>query len=128
MPCPCRLTNPVAAPEYEACCGPLHQGAVAVTAEALMRSRYSAYAKRDLPYLIRTSHPLLRAKLKAKDLVTSCGLGWCGLEIVACAQGGAEDHEGMVHFRATYRGGILEERSRFVRMDGAWVYLDGRGR
>ena len=96
-----------------------------------MRARYSAYARGDAAFLTRSSHPLLRSKLKAKDLRQSFAIAWCGLEVVATSAGGAADREGMVHFRAHYRHGdreqVLEERSRFARVEGAWVYRDGRG-
>ena len=91
-----------------------------------MRSRYCAFVKRDIPYLTRTSHPVLRAKTSAKDLQTSFKLGWKGLEIVATGAGGIDDQEGTVHFKATFATGIHEERSRFSRVDGAWVYRDGK--
>jgi SEC-C motif domain protein len=92
-----------------------------------MRSRYCAYVRRDLPYLMRTSHPTLRAKTRMQDLQSTAGLGWCGLTIVATDKGGADDSEGMIHFRAAYRGGIHDERSRFVKINGEWLYRDDRG-
>lgn len=125
-PCPCCSGR-----EFATCCALYHRGTEAPTAEALMRARYSAYARGDAAFLVRSSHPLLRSKLKAKDLHASFAIAWCGLEIVATTAGGSADSEGMVHFRARYRLGdrdqVLEERSRFTRVDGAWVYRDGRG-
>lgn len=125
-PCPCGSGG-----AYAACCALYHRGAEAPTAETLMRARYSAYARGDAAFLVRSSHPLLRSRLKAKDLQASFAIAWCGLEVVATAAGGPADREGMVHFRARYRLGdrdqVLEERSRFGRVDGAWVYRDGRG-
>jgi hypothetical protein len=50
--CPCGLGD-----GYESCCGRLHAGAPAPTAESLMRSRYSAFAVGDAGYLLRTWHP-----------------------------------------------------------------------
>ena len=92
-----------------------------------MRSRYCAFVRRVLPYLVRTSHPAHRHGLKPKDFQHSFGLGWKGLEIIEVVGGGPDDATGMVHFKAHHRGGVLEERSRFVRSDGAWVYRDARG-
>lgn len=96
-----------------------------------MRARYSAYARGDAAFLARSSHPLLRSRLKAKDLQASFAIAWCGLEVVATSAGGPADPEGLVHFRAHYRRDgreqVLEERSRFARVEGAWVYRDGRG-
>jgi SEC-C motif-containing protein len=57
---------------------------------------------------------------------------WRGLQIVDTARGQAEDADGVVEFRATYRAaegiGILHERSRFVQEDGRWFYVDGEVR
>ena len=120
-PCPCGLGLP-----YGECCGVFHQGqAAAPTAEALMRSRYSAFSVGDEPYLLRTWHRSTRP--------TSLGLDpaqrWVRLEILATEGGSAFHSEGSVEFRAHYREhgqeDVLHERSRFVRDGGAWVYLDG---
>jgi SEC-C motif-containing protein len=54
---------------------------------------------------------------------------WRRLQIVDTVAGGPDDAEGIVEFRASYRdadgAGLLHERSRFVRVDGRWAYLDG---
>ena len=72
--CPCGSGLP-----YAGCCGPLHQGErVAETAEALMRSRYSAFAVGDVAYLVRTWHPAGRPH----DLRLDPAMTWIGLEIV----------------------------------------------
>ncbi|MGY1439041.1 YchJ family protein [Streptomyces reniochalinae] len=120
-PCPCGLAR------YEDCCGRFHRGAAApASAEELMRSRYAAFAVRDAAYLRRTWHPGTRpARL---DLAGPSR--WTGLEILATTGGSAFHSEGTVTFRAHWtdgdgRFGTQEERSRFVRVDGAWVYLDG---
>lgn len=120
MTCPCGSGAP-----YDACCGPLHEGAAAPTAEALMRSRFSAFALGLTPYLVASWHPSTRpADLTLDDDVT-----WRRVQIVDTVAGGPEDADGVVEFRASYRApdgaGLLHERSRFVRVDGRWVYLDG---
>lgn len=116
--CPCGLPA-----SYDACCGRFHAvgGAAAPTAEALMRSRYSAFVKGDTAYLLRTWHP--RTRPARLDL--DPGMRWTGLEILDTADGSAFHTTGTVTFRASYRGGSLHERSRFERVDGAWVYVDG---
>ncbi|MFF8969252.1 YchJ family protein [Streptomyces sp. NPDC014995] len=115
--CPCGLPKP-----YAECCGRYHAGtAAAPTAEALMRSRYSAFVKGDAAYLLRTWHP--RTRPGRLDL--DPGTRWTGLEILGTADGSAFHTTGVVEFRASYRGGALRERSRFERVDGAWVYVDG---
>ncbi|MDG4860115.1 YchJ family protein [Streptomyces sp. T-3] len=120
-PCPCGL--PAA---YAECCGRLHSGqAAAATPEALMRSRYAAFAVEDEAYLLRTWHPRTRPPGVGFD----GGMRWTGLEILGTSEGSAFHSTGTVTFRARYteggRPGSLHERSRFERVDGAWVYVDG---
>lgn len=113
--------------DYAACCGPRHAGiSPAATAEALMRSRYSAFARGDADYLLRSWHASTRpATLDLADDPTR----WLGLKILAHSGGGADDREGTVEFTARYKvggkAGRLHEASRFVREEGRWVYLDG---
>ncbi|MGW0498429.1 YchJ family protein [Streptomyces sp. NPDC003007] len=115
--CPCGLPQ-----DYEACCGRYHSGAAAApTAQALMRSRYCAFVKGDAGYLLRTWHP----RTRPGTLELDPGTRWTGLEILGTTDGSAFHSTGGVEFRASYRGGSLHERSRFERVDGAWVYVDG---
>ncbi|MFE6485792.1 YchJ family protein [Streptomyces sp. NPDC057757] len=115
--CPCGLPQ-----AYEQCCGRHHSGAVAApTAEALMRSRYTAFVRCDEKYLLRTWHPRTRPSPVDFDP----GMRWTGLEILETAAGSVFHSAGTVTFRASYRGGSLHERSRFERVEGAWVYVDG---
>ncbi|MEU5948719.1 YchJ family protein [Micromonospora sp. NPDC047465] len=118
--CPCGSAQP-----YAQCCGRLHRGeADAATAEALMRSRYSAFAVGDTAYLLRSWH----SSTRPRRLDLEPGQRWTGLEIVDADRGGLFDATGVVEFRAHYRAGgrpgTQTERSRFVREDGRWVYLD----
>jgi SEC-C motif domain protein len=125
--CPCGLGLP-----YEECCGPAHAGGPSTTAAALMRSRYSAYALNRTGHLLRSWHPSTRPA----HLEPDPALRWTGLEIVETDGGGMFDTDGVVEFRARYvitgasssgphgaERGEVHERSRFVRHDGAWVYL-----
>jgi SEC-C motif-containing protein len=118
--CPCG-----AGLEYGRCCGPLHDGAPAATAEALMRSRYSAYALGKADHLFRTWHP----RTRPDDVVVPAGTTWLGLEVLDVVDGGASDETGVVEFVARYReAGVehrLHERSRFGRRAGRWMYVDG---
>ena len=86
-----------------------------------MRSRYSAFVQRDEAYLLRTWHPRTRPPQVEFDP----GMRWTGLEILATTDGSAFHSMGTVTFRASFRGGSLHERSRFERLEGAWVYMDG---
>ncbi|MEU0942161.1 YchJ family metal-binding protein [Streptomyces canus] len=116
--CPCGLQE-----TYDNCCGrflPTGESA-APTAEALMRSRYSAFVKLERDYLLRTWHP--RTRPGSLDL--DPGMRWTGLEILDTTDGSAFHSSGTVTFRASFKGGSLHERSRFERVDGAWVYVDG---
>lgn len=121
--CPCGLPHP-----YRDCCGRyIEGGELAPDAERLMRSRYTAYARRREAYLLATWHPdtrppagHLEGKLKPK---------WLGLQVLEHRQQDA-DHA-TVAFVARYRLGALalqmRETSRFVRLEGRWHYLDGLG-
>jgi SEC-C motif-containing protein len=119
--CPCGTGHP-----YGDCCAPLHRGAArAATAEALMRSRFSAFAVGDAGYLLATWHPRTRpVKLELEPAQR-----WIRLDVLATEGGGVLDDAGTVEFRAHYRWdgrrGALHERSRFTREGGAWHYVDG---
>jgi SEC-C motif domain protein len=109
------------------CCGPALSGAAAaVTAEALMRSRYSAYLIGNTDYLLSTWHPDTRPA----SLVLDDAQRWIGLTIKSVTAGSERDTEGTVEFIARFkihgRGHRLHERSRFVREQGLWFYRDGR--
>ncbi|MFF2938523.1 YchJ family protein [Streptomyces niveus] len=120
-PCLCGLPA-----SYGECCGRFHATtAAAPTAERLMRSRYSAFAVGNEPYLLSSWHPATRPTRVDLDPA----MRWVGLEILATTEGSAFHTTGTVTFRARYtrRGeeGVLHERSRFERHEGAWVYVDG---
>ena len=120
-PCPCG-----SGAVFGDCCLPLHTGeGQAQTAEQLMRSRYSAFAVGDADYLWRTWHP--RTRPESVDI--DPGVVWTGLDVVRCVDGGPDDTEGEVEFRASYREdqrtGTLCERSRFAVRARRWFYVDG---
>ena len=91
-----------------------------------MRSRYSAFVRGDIPYLLRTWHS--RTRPIALDLTDQPA--WERLEIVRTAAGAAGDREGLVEFKAYFRTGnqssCLHEVSRFLREQEQWFYLDGQ--
>lgn len=95
------------------------------TAEALMRSRFEAFVRGDAAWLLATWHPSTRPA----DLDLSDNPRWRRLRIVDTVAGGADDTHGIVEFRASFVAadgpGVLHERSRFVREDGHWFYVDG---
>lgn len=124
-PCPCGL--PAA---YDHCCGRLHsafaagQGLAAPDAQALMRSRYSAFVLDLRGYLLASWHPDTRpATLEPPEP----GLTWLGLEVKRHERQDAT-HETVSFVARSKLGGRahrLAETSRFVREDGAWLYVDG---
>ncbi|MCZ2403151.1 YchJ family protein [Paenarthrobacter sp. Z7-10] len=121
LACPC-----LSGETYAQCCGRYHGGlADPPTAEALMRSRYCAFARNDAPYLLASWHSSTRPASVELDPT----LQWRRLDIVTVSRGGFADNHGTVEFKAHYRqhgrSGVLAELSRFVREDGRWVYLDG---
>jgi SEC-C motif-containing protein len=118
-PCPCGRGD------YARCCGPLHAGAAASDAEALMRSRYSAYARGDADYLRQTWHASTRPE--ALELASAPPLRWLGLDVKRhVADGDRATVEFVARFRqGGGRAGRLHETSRFVRGGGRWYYVDG---
>lgn len=127
--CPCESGKP-----YSQCCEPYHLGTPAPTAEALMRSRYSAYAlATQIPalseYLLQTWHPDTRPQ--SLDLNDENAAKWLGLQIRHHQNIDAE--HALVEFVARYKhagnlGGKAErlhETSRFLRIDNRWYYVDG---
>ena len=124
MPCPCGRTTAKGQPWLlEACCGRYHAGQAAPDAESLMRSRYSAFVRGDVPYLLATWH----SSQRPAELKLEASGKWLGLEIKQHRVTGADTAE--VEFVARFRVGgkavRQHERSRFVREDGRWFYLHG---
>lgn len=121
MTCPCR--GAADALPYDACCGRYHAGSPAPTAEALMRSRYSAFVLDELDYLLATWHASTRPGSLAPNRP---GSKWLGLE-VRRHQPIDADHA-TVEFVARHKFGGRTERlheiSRFVREQGRWFYVD----
>lgn len=124
--CPCNSGIDMAA-----CCMPYIIGAQnAPTAEALMRSRYTAYATGRVQYIIATSHPDLRPFPEAAAVERWCKAAqFLKLEVKATQGGGPDDAEGSVTFIAWYiEDGKLQgihERSQFRRQEGKWAYFAG---
>jgi len=120
--CPC-----LSGETYGECCGRFHSGeAFAPTAERLMRSRYSAYATGKQDYVAATWHPTTRPA----DLELDADVRWYRLDILATQAGGPFDTAGTVMFEAFFRSSAGNssqlEKSRFVREDGRWFYVDGQ--
>jgi SEC-C motif-containing protein len=128
-PCPCGSGDP-----YQSCCAPYHRGKPAPTPEALMRSRFTAYAIGEPNYIMDTTHPdgdgyqhdraawrkQLRAYMKGTQFLA---LHVTGREL------SDDDETGFVTFHALLAQGgqnaSFIERSRFVKQGGRWLYIDG---
>jgi len=115
---------------YADCCQPYLVGkAAAPTAEALMRSRYTAYHQGHIDYLIATHHPTQRyGGQRAAISQSVANTTWLGLRVLATEAGQVTDRQGVVEFVAYYedpRPGQVHERSRFVRQKERWFYVDG---
>lgn len=112
---------------YAGCCGPYHSAErLPATALELMRSRFTAYARRDAAYLLASWDAGKRpvAIDFSKETAT-----WQSLQILACKKGGANDGKGIVEFKAFYRQDgdeyFMHEISRFVKTGQRWLYMDG---
>ena len=118
--CPCGSGH-----AYESCCGSYHAGKVAQDAESLMRSRYSAYVLGLEDYLRATWHPDTRPAALALDATPRPQ--WLGLTVRAYTP--QDETHATVEFIARYklngRAFRLHETSRFERMEGHWLYVDG---
>ena len=123
---------------FAACCAPFLAGAqLPPTAEALMRSRYSAYTLRDEAYLRATWHQSTRPPEGLFD--ADEGLTWLGLEVKSSLRlrkrkdaaecdpdaDGAHTVEFVARYKIAGRAHRLHEVSCFVREDGRWFYVDG---
>lgn len=112
--------------DFKVCCEPRLTGtAPAPSAEALMRSRYTAYVLHRQDYLLKSWHP----DTQPAGLALNKNQRWLGLKILACTGGSPDDREGIVEFVARFklegRGHRLHEISRFLRSEAGWQYLDG---
>ncbi len=123
MPCPCGSPT-----GYEFCCGRLHNGQIATSAEQLMRARYSAYVLKREDFLLASWHASSRPA--SLDLAAQQPAPrWLGLDIRQYLD--IDENHSVVEFVARYRlgGGRAQrqhETSRFVREGGQWYYLDGQ--
>ena len=119
--CPCSTDK-----NYADCCGRYLDGnEIPPTAEALMRSRYTAYTLLHEDYLLSTWHVSTRPV--QLGLANDAASKWLGLQVKRHEQ--IDDTHAVVEFVARYKVGghahRMHETSRFVREDGRWFYVDG---
>ncbi len=124
--CPCGTGK-----NYNDCCEPFIKGAKkAPTAEALMRSRYTAFAVGELDHVERTHHASTRKELDMEG-VKSWALNseWLGLEILGTENGKEKDSTGKVEFKCKFifneAPQTHHELSTFEKVDGEWFFVDG---
>ena len=125
--CPCGSGLP-----YETCCEPYIAGSkTPATAEILMRSRYTAYAKSAIDYLYRTSGKEVQKEFDAEQTRKWAeSAQWSGIEIIKTSKGTEKDDVGEVEFVAHYKVNdadyIHHELSYFHKSDGEWKFTDGK--
>lgn len=125
-PCPCHSGE-----KYKKCCRTYHQGELAPTPEALLRSRYAAYALGLADYVIATTHPDNEsasrdvARWRQELALFAKGTRFLGLELLEQSRA-EDDQHGWLTFVATLeqRGqdASFRERSRFTRQGERWLY------
>ncbi len=121
---------------FEKCCGQyLDNNEIAPSAEALMRSRYVAYALQREDYLLATWH--ISTRPLSLQEVNEIATEWLGLEVkkpvahLAKAENLNNPNKANVEFIARFKIGSgraerLHEISKFVQEDGRWFYVDGK--
>ncbi|OOF69897.1 YchJ family protein [Rodentibacter caecimuris] len=121
--CPCQSEQP-----YEHCCGKFHQYInYPLSAEQLMRSRYSAYALRNTTYIIETTVPAQQSLLDKSALQNwANSTNWLKLQILN--QETLSRTQSAVEFKAFFgtdeRPQIHHERSIFVKIAQRWYFID----
>jgi SEC-C motif-containing protein len=121
--CPCSSGK-----KYKKCCAIYHKGALPKNALALMRSRYSAYSAGNSNYIVATTHPDnpdytedIKRWRDSIDLFSG-QTDFLGLKIIEFIDG---EKEAFVTFEAMLSSGKLIEKSRFLKVDRRWLYVDG---
>ena len=127
------LSCPCGSLLYSECCQALHLGQKkAETAAQLMRSRYSAFAKQEIDYIVKTTALGQQQALDVKAIADwSKANQWLKLEVVQ-AQEKLDKNHAQVEFKAHYSAldaadqstQIHHEVSHFVKHDGTWYFLD----
>ena len=122
--CPCGSGNLL-----DGCCGRYHAGQPAPSAEALMRSRYSAYVLGLVDYLLDTTLPVQKNSLdRASISQWSAQSTWLGLEVESAELLGGKPEHAFVTFTARWHDVTGEhshrERSAFVQNQGRWYFID----
>ncbi len=133
---------------YQDCCQPCHTGqSPAQTAEQLMRSRFSAYVLQLVSYIADTYYPAIQSADALAEISAFAGNArFLALLVLAAGDTPTVNPAqfpllrpdslavnsavfSYVHFKVWFLSAdklhLLEEHSRFVRIDGHWHYVDG---
>jgi SEC-C motif domain protein len=116
---------------YSECCEPIIRGErPAQSAEALLRSRYTAYTQAEIDHISATTHPERRSDFDPESSRQWAQESqWHQLEILKAAAGGPEDETGQVEFVAHFTQNGVHNRhhelAEFRKQDGAWYFWDG---
>lgn len=116
---------------YSDCCEPVIGGVqTAVSAEQLMRARYSAYVVAQMDFVFETTHPDHREGYDhagTKEWAETSE--WLGLEIIGTKKGSQADNDGEVEFIARFneKNELREhhENAQFIKSDGQWYFTEG---
>ena len=117
---------------YEQCCEPLLLGHTrATTAEALMRSRYTAYTLAEIDYIFKSSGARVRREFDAESSRKwAQSAEWKGFEIRRSEGGSEQDTKAIIEFVAHYQVEKADfehhEIAEFGRVDGEWRFMDGK--
>lgn len=117
---------------FQDCCEPLIRGErLPYSPEELMRSRYTAYATRQMQYLVDTTDPQALGEIDHRaNQEWAEKTEFIGLEIVKSSE---EGNKGTVEFKAQFKVvGSDEvqthhEVSTFRKQSGRWYFRKGRG-
>jgi len=124
---------------YAECCRPYHKGdAAAETPERLLRTRYSGFAYRLIPYIIETTDKsnvdymkdkVAWAKKLNKNMMFD-GFSFVSLEIGKREDSAADDEAFLSPNVFTVRPAegdamVMRERTKFVKRKEAWLFSEG---
>jgi SEC-C motif-containing protein len=124
--CPCGSQQ-----QFTNCCGPyLANKKKPKTAEALMRSRYSAFVVGEIDYIFNTHHESTRSELDIEGVRSwATESDWKGLKIHGTEKGQETDSEGKVEFSCLFnyagKDQSHHELSTFKKENGEWYFVDG---
>jgi SEC-C motif-containing protein len=118
--CPCCSGRP-----YESCCLPILEGRHATTAEALVRSRYTAFAMKRLDHVENTHAPEIKDDFnRAEAERIAEEFEWSNLRIHKASEDGDEaEIEYVMQVRKDKALITKAAKSRFRKESGRWLFV-----